>query len=581
MVRAIVVVGDSGRARLWVWSAVCSLLLAATLAAPEHCFADGEPPTRESRQRERARAYVERSEQRREARHARRRLARHERRRLAREQRAAEAMQTRDATEPARRTRRGRARAPLSCVPSAPPAASDERADLADDEASVAETEADADASADDDVESDAPRGDDGSKDEVAAVESDVAEDSAGPAIALRGSLDWLSSLGWTAPTESVVDPDNAVLHIPRYTCSVDLRPNVRLEIGSFLQAIAQPRFVTSLQVVHVDGERLPLARSTRAQILQLYATLALGDVLSLSYGYQTFQWGPAELLTPSNRLFRVVGLTRDPLFVVPGRNLARANLSIGRTVSLIALAELLPNGDRPFTAGERFARQGLLKLEYSTDDGAAYAGITGGFGQRTRPWVGEYGSWSVTEALAIYADATHARGSRALYPTTSDEGTLAFAATQRDARRLRTLAIAGARYTFTDGTDLRGEYVYHDAGYTDGQLRLAQTIAASRPPDAQRLAAYDAPGLDLLARHAVYASTRIPDLPPHKRVTLQLRYLLSLSDRGGTLFGTVTVDLGDSLVLFASGLYAHGASHAESARFARAAAALGLVYSL
>jgi len=360
-----------------------------------------------------------------------------------------------------------------------------------------------------------------------------------------------------------------------------ELRPNLRLEHGSALQAVAQLRFGIEGSSTYARGDWPSPQRLYFAKIAQLYAQWRFNENLTLAFGYQNFQWGPAELITPSNRLFRVVTLLRDPLFVVYGRGLARVNLSFGKTLSAVILTEVMPNGEPAFVAGEEFKRNALAKLEYSAPDGSAYLGITGGAKETGRGWFGEYAAWSA-EGLSMYADASHTFGSEAWYPQPRlVPAAPIFTQSLRESQRLRTLAVFGARFTFEGGADVRCEYLFNDAGYTKDQMVLAAAAAAAIPSRPELAGPYAHPGYEILARHLIYVSLRLPELPPGERTTIQARYVTSISDGSGAAVLGFSVNVSDRYTLFLTALATHGPSYGEFARLAGGYALLGLTVSI
>lgn len=392
--------------------------------------------------------------------------------------------------------------------------------------------------------------------------------------LSTRGNADWISAV------RAVLSPsrgDGSLLG-----AQTELRPSLRLELGSSLQGVAQLRFgLEGSSTISAGALRAP-ERTYLAKIGQLYAQWRFDDHFSLTVGFQDFQWGPAELITPSNRLFRVLSLLRDPLFIVYGRFLVRANLSVGKSLSAVILTEVLPNGEPAFVAGQGFARQALAKVEYTTPDAAAYLGITGGARERGRGWFGEYAAWSMVEGLSIYADASHTSGSEAWYPQRPAVGSApSFSQSLRDSRRLRSLAVLGARYTFDNGVDLRCEYLFNDAGYTEDQMVLAARAAAAIALHPELAGPYAQPGYEILARHLVYGSLRIPDLPPEQRTTLQVRYLTSISDGSGAAVLGLSVNVADRHTFFLSALVTHGPAHGEFSRVAAGYALLGWSVSI
>lgn len=285
--------------------------------------------------------------------------------------------------------------------------------------------------------------------------------------------------------------------------------------------------------------------------------------------------------MSPSNRIFHETGFTRDPLYAIRGKNLFRVNLSFGQAWSAVLLAELLSNGDTPFIANEPFEPKAEAKLEWSAPGGRGYFGMIGGAGGNSRGFFGEYGAITLGDGFSLYADAVHEAGSRAWYPVLAADGLATFAQANTRAG-LRTLALGGVRYTFEGGADVRLEYVFDEAGWNEAQLALASR-AAGPSTLANRedlIAVWLHPGFEILGRQHAYASLRLPDLPPGKRLTLQARYLAALGDGSGAAFATASFDASGSLVLFASAAGTHGKNDGALSRLVRGMAVLGAVVS-
>jgi hypothetical protein len=356
------------------------------------------------------------------------------------------------------------------------------------------------------------------------------------------------------------------------------LRPNASVGLGSRLLFVARPRLLAHTESTWADGLDRRDTRDASANWTELFVNWQVGHALQFTYGLQNFQWGPAELISPSNRIFHEVGIFRDPIYYVRGKHLARANVSIGKEWSLVTLAELGDNGEVDFNAGEPFRRQGQSKLEYAAPSGVGYVGVTAGARQHAPWWFGEYGSWSLTEGLSVYVDASHTRGSRAWYPVITED-VPRFSRRDADADAWRTLALLGLRYTFVNGVDVRGEYLHQDAGYSTGDLALAASAAAAAT-SADAFAPYLAPGLELLGRRLALLSVRVPDLPPSKHLVVQGRYLQSFTDRSGVAFVTASLEAANALVLFASATAVHGGDTDELSRLVRGTLVGGAVWT-
>lgn len=398
------------------------------------------------------------------------------------------------------------------------------------------------------------------------------------PPVSWRGSVEWIAAVRWTNPAETALNPDNMRFQIPQLRMSAEARPNIRFDLGTRLTAVIRPRALVNSETVWASGLPRQTGQDASANWTELYVNWRPTDGMQVTYGLQNFQWGPGELLAPSNRIFHETGAFRDQLYYVRGKHLLRVNLSAGREWSVVALAELTGNGEDPFAAGEPFRRQGQVKIEYAAPTGRGYLGATAGARDGTRPWFGEYGSIELVEGLSVYADASHTKGSRAWYPVALAGGAT-FVRNGGQVDGWQTLALGGVRYTFIGGQDARVEFLHHDAGYTEEDFDLA-AVAAGAATSAAQLAPYFSPGLEFTGRRFGLVSVLLPDLPPRERLTLQGRYLRSFTDGSGVAFVTTSLDAADAVVLFASASATHGSGTAEFSRLARAGAVAGVVWT-
>jgi hypothetical protein len=412
----------------------------------------------------------------------------------------------------------------------------------------------------------------------AAAQEAGPGADPKERLVTARGSVEWISALRWLDPRDTALNPDNAIFRIPGLWLQTELRPDGRLGVGPRVTFVARPRLYAWNETSWSDGNSTS-RREASANWTELFVNWRATDNLQVTYGLQNFQWGPAELLSPSNRIFHEVGLFRDPIYYVRGRHLARVNASVGKAWSLVALGELGDNGEVDFNAGEPFRRQGQVKLEYASPSGGNYVGVTAGAREGSRPWFGEYAAFSLSEGLSAYVDASHTRGGRAWYPVRDGAGAFTFGRKEERNTAWRTLAVAGVRYTFATGVDARIEYLHQDTGYSDADMTTT-AIAAAGARTPEDLSPYFAPGLEFLGRRLILASVRWPDLPPSKHLVVQGRYLVSATDRSGVAFTTASLDAADRLVIFASVTVTHGRDVAEFSRAVRASLVAGTVWT-
>jgi hypothetical protein len=397
------------------------------------------------------------------------------------------------------------------------------------------------------------------------------------PGLTFRGHLEWISAAGGADSRRSPVNPGNRVLQLSAGGAQTELRPDLRLEYGGALTAVARPRFLLKVEKAETSDGWQPERSQATASWIEGYVHWRVSDRLAIAWGLQNFQWGPGELLSPSNRIFHATGFYRDPVFVVQGRHLLRVNLSAGREWSAVLLAEVGDNGEPAFVAGEPFEQKAQAKLEYSAPTGDLYAAVTVGGAQRSRAWFGEYVALPIVAGLSAYADAVHTVGRRAWYPVAGPLGPT-FEQAGMETRALRTTVLSGLRYAFEGGQDLRVEYHFDEAGWTDDELALAEkaALAALAVGSGAGVERFLDPGFELLGRHLLYASLQLPDLPPGERTRVQLRYLRSLTDGSGAAFVTGSYDATDSVVAFISLAATHGSEDGALSRLTRATVAAG-----
>ncbi len=378
--------------------------------------------------------------------------------------------------------------------------------------------------------------------------------------LTFRGSLTWINAVTHTEPTESDVNPDNLVLRLPDNKGASEFWPNLKIG-NSKIMFIIRPRVRYEVTRVKVDDKSHDPESSVDSTINEAYGQWTVSDRVSFIYGRQSYQWGAAEAISPSNRLFHEIASQRDILYEVRGKNIARLNLSLGKSFSTVIMTEYEENKDETaFIQGELFQSTGLLKSELSWHDGVDYFGVVFGGHQHGRPWVGEYFSINAPffDGLSAYADASQQRGSDAWYPVTTTTATpvgvstvTTFEHTLKEDDQVKNLAVGGLKYDFVNGSILRAEYILNQAGYTKEQHDEVLDSFRSKNPlqlavFQDNLARLSAPGIELPGQRFAYASLHVANLFTINDLTLFTRATRSLTD--GSQSGYVSLDyrLGD-----------------------------------
>lgn len=383
-------------------------------------------------------------------------------------------------------------------------------------------------------------------------------------------SMPWYTTGSWQAPAESRVNPDNSVQLIPDRIAAIDLRPNFKAN-WHILDFIARPQYRGTYGAARVKGEVRDEHVDSRGKWLEVYGNMTIGDLLILSYGRQNYQWGAGESLNPSNRIFHETIDSKDLLYTVQGHDLLRANITWAKNFTTILIAETDEIEDVPvFRAEETFQRKSLMKNELNWNSGADYFGVVIGNAPIDGPWLGEYFNISLTDGLAFYADVSHQRNSQAWYPVREpstqapNASVVQLRQAKTDGAAVRTLGLAGFRYSFEGGSDLRFEFILNTAGWTKEENELAMNaIDSTQPLQLKDIATngkrFYQPGLEYRGQKYGLVSLRVPDLFAFKDLNIYLRYLKSLQDFSSSNYVSFEYGFGESSTLLLSALATTG----------------------
>ncbi|RZA24771.1 MAG: hypothetical protein EOP10_08880, partial [Proteobacteria bacterium] len=346
---------------------------------------------------------------------------------------------------------------------------------------------------------------------------------------------------------EEKVNPDNAVYQLPTSSYLLEFRPEV---VGTFRKTykfVLRPRAYIQLDNRDAETAQFDKQKSTsEAFVNEAYFAVSPNAEWQYVVGTQNFQWGPAELASPSNPFFRDLGLEKTYFFETRGRAMVRVNYSPSGQLSIIALGEPTDNGAERPEADEKFHKRALIKIEYSDQSQTNYLGITSTATESDRAEFGAYGNYEIATALTTYFDMMNRVGSKSYYPVVSATSA-AFEKNLFDDDTRYTTALLGLRYVTERNWDFRLEGFYDQTGWTEDQReRAVNVLIAQQTAEAVRL--YLAPGSFFPGQKFVYGSLRIPDWGWKDSLTLSLRNFHSLSDNTEKLQATLDTFLSDHL---------------------------------
>lgn len=370
--------------------------------------------------------------------------------------------------------------------------------------------------------------------------------------LTVRSSMRWLSYMSLLQPVDdSPANPDNTVLQLDTQNLGVDIRPDIKASSG-VLKIIARPQLKMVVSKAKVGGNDQTEHPKSTGRWIESYGILSASEKVQVSFGLQNYQWGAAESLNPSNRIFHENVGGKDLLHAVEGRQIARVNISWTKNLNTVLMSETERAKDvTVFRAEEIFQTKALMKHELNWNNGADYFGVVFGSPEKGTGWLGEYFNVMVTDGLSLYLDAAHQKNSQAWYPIIEKspqaptQDIVQLRQSKSSDNKVYTLAVVGTRYSFEGGSDVRLEYISNDAGWTKDEnersvmaLDLKTTLQA--PFYQQNLQRILYPGLEYRGRSFALTSLRVPDAFDVKDFTLYGRILRSLTDSSTTYYGSV-----------------------------------------
>jgi hypothetical protein len=387
---------------------------------------------------------------------------------------------------------------------------------------------------------------------------------------------------------DSPANPDNTVLQLDTQSGGIDLRPDIRAASG-VLKIIARPQLKMIVSKSRIGGKETTEHPKSAGRWIESYGLLTASEKVQVSFGLQNYQWGAAESLSPSNRIFHENLDGKGLLYAVEGRNLARVNITWKKNLNTVLMSETEKAKDlADFRAGETFQTRALMKHEFSWNDGADYIGVVFGSPETGESWIGEYFNLVVLDGLSLYADAAHQKNSEAWYPVfeksplAPTQDVVQLRQSKIASNKVYTLAVAGARYSFEGGSDLRFEYIANDAGWTKEEnersvlaLNLGSPLqVADYTQNLQRILK---PGLEYRGRNFALVSIRVPDALEFKDLTLYGRMLRSLTDGSSTIYGSLEYGFWSASTLLVSAYKSDGKPESDLRGVASSAVTAGI----
>ena len=404
-----------------------------------------------------------------------------------------------------------------------------------------------------------------------------------------RSSMSWYTFGTLTQPVnDSPLNPDNTTLQLDTQSAAFDIRPDLRVQGGSF-KLIARPQLKTVMRKSKIKGADSTEHPKSTGRWIEAYGVLTASDKVLVSYGLQNYQWGAAESINPSNRIFHENVDSKGILYTVEGRNISRVNLSWTKKINSVLMSETEKAKDiTEFRSEETFQTKALMKHEMNWNSGADYLGFVYGSGETGGAWLGEYFNLTVADGLTLYGDAAHQKNSDAWYPVKQrsaqapTQETIQLTQAKVSSGKTYTLAVLGTRYSFEGGSDLRFEFIANSAGWTKEENEVAMDALNTSSP--LQVAYFRAnlgrilrPGLEYRGQKYALVSLRVPDAFSTKDLTVYARMMRSLTDFSASFYSSLEYGFWSSSTLILSAYMTQGSVESDLRGVVASSIAAGL----
>ncbi len=364
-----------------------------------------------------------------------------------------------------------------------------------------------------------------------------------------KTGFEWINGILGKEVQESIVNPGNRIAELETLVLKSDFRADLQWKYLTQGKLVLRPRIlINGSQVHYSDTDLTQQKNKIQPDITEVFADWSLRDSLSVVVGLQSYQWGPAELASPSNPIFHFNSSQKSYLFKDKGRFLGRMNFSIGESFSAVLLQEAFNNQEPYWIADRDFEKKTLLKIEgRSSTQANRYFGLVLGQQEARRFLTGIYFNFNITDSHSIYLDGKFSEGSIAYYPTELLPAVFMQLPSEAKANQAQQYVIGGFRW---EGRwDVRAEYLYNSAGYKPDEITSGiNSTVATNPYYLFNLNRLTRSGLEFIGQHYAYLSVRIPDLGKKKNGSAALRFLYSLQDKSSVTQASYETALGDML---------------------------------
>lgn len=367
-----------------------------------------------------------------------------------------------------------------------------------------------------------------------------------------KSYTDLYLSGGNTKVAESTANPGNRIFEVPHSVYDFDFRENFTATFGSIFKFVLRPRFTAEqASITYFDPDGTKKATRTKGDLTDAFVEYRFKDSLSGTAGVQVYQWGPAEVISPSNPIYHFNFSQKSFFYKEKGHALARLNYTKGDT-STVLITEPVSNTEKYWIEGKDFTPQNMVKFEKNVNP-SEYYGVTGGQQEGSRPFIGGYFSHGIGESgFSFYFDGRYTQGQMRYFPVL-DNTTGYYNMVEPDDQKHDGTVLQDIGIRYEGNFDIRLEYLFNSAGYSKEEFKnaLASATNTSNSNYASNVARFASPGLEFLGTNYLYLSIRKVDIFNFKDFNFFFRGLVSVQDGSANLQMDLDKALGDHWTIY------------------------------
>ena len=331
---------------------------------------------------------------------------------------------------------------------------------------------------------------------------------------------------------DSIINPNNSVLKTPSEQTDLDVRAEIKWKSG-LDRLIVRPRYTGYYKSYTVTAVGSSSESKGEIDLTDAFYEKYWSSKISTTLGLQVYQWGPAELLNPSNPLFHFSTQQRAAFYKEKGKVLLRGNYSFNRENSLVLIAEPISNAEPEWIAETDFNPKAIIKYERLFSGTANQIGLVAGIEEKKNLFFGQYFSLTFADSFSFYADVKESKKNLNYIPEWNGSD-YDLVSSEAFPLEWATLGVAGIRWE--GDFDVRLEYIYNGAGFDREQLNQAILSVSNffNPNYLRNLERFRRIGLEFYGKNYTYFSLRKSDPLDIKDLNIYFRNFLSLQDQSG-----------------------------------------------